>query len=449
MFRIWILRKFSMQGAELGNIHVQILAELKKQPKFVPEPTKKTVSELILTYPNVKDRIFLSSLYEISEYPVFSPVLKTLEPKIIEQLPKYLVSELVKLCQAYSKTSLLSDDLFSLLSQQILKQVNNLTMFDAGILLFSIHSSKVFNPLLIENISNRCLSLLNECDKDSLFKIMKSFSLYPDCEFNKKALPKLESLQDELTVLEKINFLELLWKCKASGGTVEKWIFQNIQSFDVEDFAVLVNKCSRCQEAGYKYRERLMKKLQKHIPKQFSSKAIMYTVNGFHELVMGKEVCEYFEEYLEQNISKIELGHICIIMYVFGTKEKGSRFMWRRLLEIIKKDLEKLTHTEKVWAVYGLFKVGRLKSELRDTIFNSLKDKDFGMKDLEKVIEICNETEDKETLKRIKPFFIRKHKDFYPNKGLICIDAYENAKLMDSELYAILKHFKSRIKQKN
>ena len=449
MFRIWILRKFGIQTSELGNIHVQILAELKNQPKLIPEPTKKTVSELILAYPNVKDRIFLSSLSEISEYPAFSSVLHTLEPKIIDQIPKYSISELVKLCQAYSKTSLLTEDLFSLLSPQISKQLNDLTIFDAGTLLYSMHSSKLFNPLMIEDISNKCLGQINECEKDSLFKIMRSFSLYPDCEFNKKALPRLENMLSELTVLEKIQFLELLWKCRTGGGSVEKWIFHNIQTFDVEDFAVLVNRCSRCPEFGLKYKDKLMKKLQKHSPKQYSSKAIMYSVNGFHELIMGKEVCEYFEDYLEQNVAKIELGHICIIMYVFGIKERGSRFMWRRLLDIVKKDLDKLNHVEKVWALYGLFKAGRLKTEVKDLILKSLRDRDFGMKDIEKILEVCYEAQDKETLKRLKPVFVKKHKEIYPNKGLICVDAYENAGLMDPELYAILKYYKSRIKTKN
>lgn len=443
MIKVLMLRRFNFKGNQLGNIHAQILAELKNQS----QTGMKKVSELIMAYPNVRDKVFLSSLAEISDYPEFTPVIKNLEPRIFKDIEQYSLVDLVNVTQVFSKSFLLSENLFSIIARQILSKIDSLTLFNAGTILYSIHFSNLTSPLLVEQISNKCLSLITTCDKDSLFKILKSFSLFPDNEFNKKALPVAESFLNEMTATEKINILELFWKLNIEAGSIENWIFSNFDQLNIEEFSLLVNKCSRCASRGIHYKEKILAHVHKLNPKNFSSKDLMYTVNGLHELSLGNEICKYFEDYLEQEYKKIELDHLCLIMYVFGINQKGSRYMWRRLIEIIKTDLAKFKHIDKVWALYGLYKVNRLKPDLKDLIISTMDFKEIIYKDLEKLIEICNGLGDTETLRKLKPVFLKNYKNFAVNKGLICIDAYMNAKIMDPELHSIWKFYKLKKKK--
>jgi hypothetical protein len=175
----------------------------------------------------------------------------------------------------------------------------------------------------------------------------------------------------------------------------------------------------------------------------------LFIVNGLHEFDRGREVCKYFELFVEENMEKLEPKHLYLLMYVMGIKGFIHRAGWRKFDSIVRKNLQKMTHLEKIWSIYALFKVGRLKVNLFQVVLDSLDDQEWCAKSMEKVFEIAENLNNKSTITRLLPFFTAKHKDFLGNKGLICLNSIEKAGLMTPELYKILKYYKTLTKDNN
>lgn len=429
---------------QIQNPYLFITNEIKKHNKVLPATAINEISNLITNYKNLSDHNFISSLVEISNFPEFRPVFINLNSKLNNQIPLLQMKEIIKISQSLSKLKLLQGESSEIISRAITSRVNELDLNDVGITLYAFSSSPEKSPLMIKKLSEHSLKLIQTADKPSLIKIFKSFSYYPESGFCQKALTNVETIKQSLTLLEILDFVEKLWKCDEQAGELEHELFANLKSLDNETYAHLINRVARYKFVKNMYRDKLSKNLSKRVPKEFSSLAILHTVNGLHELGHGKLACEFFEKYLEKNIDKIETQHLYLLMYVFGIKEMGSRALWRKLADLIKENLESMTHIEKIWSVYGLFKAARLKDELYRKFVSLFDNTLWCAKSLEKVFEIADGLNDSKTVKNLIPFFIDHYKEFYPNKGLICIDVIETAELMTPKLYDILQYYKSK-----
>ena len=433
-----------MTISKTQNPYLFITNEIKKYNKVLPGTAIDEISDLITNYQNLSDQNFISSLVEISNFSEFKPVFLNLKTKMNDKIPLLPMHDVIKISQSLSKLKLLHGESSEIISRSIIARVSELDLNDVGVALFAFSTLPDKNPLMIKKLTEHSLKLIQHTDKQSLIKIFKSFSYYPESGFCQKALINVEIIKQSLTFLEILDFVEKLWKCDAQAGELEHELFLNLKTLDNETYAHLINRVTRYSFVKNMYRDKLFKNLSKRVPKEFSSLAILHTINGFHELGYGKGACEFFEKHLEKSIDKIEAKHLYLLMYVLGIKGIGSRAFWRKLADMIKNDLDGMTHVEKIWSVYGLFKVGRLKDELYQKFVSLFDDSKWCSKSLEKVIEIADGLDDSETIKALIPSFINHHKAFNPNKGLICIDAIQKAELMSPELFDILKYYKSK-----
>ena len=247
--------------------------------------------------------------------------LVSFEKEIIKNINEYDKDSLIYIIRAYSRREIKDYNLFQLLCSRIITIIASFNADDINKIIFALYKIGYKDTEFFNKLGEQAQKSIHKISLPRLSDIIQSLSLIKNEDFLKNCIEIIEKNLNLFNNLDKIYMIKSFRDCNLILESLEKNVIENINQLTNEEFATLCSFIILTENSKNKFKDALKASLIQRELNKFTTKDSLLIINAFHELNLGKEICEMFYDDVLLLLSKYTSSEYSLIMYIYGINQ--------------------------------------------------------------------------------------------------------------------------------